>query len=214
MPEFAHSTGQFERGWKGNNTKREALFGDLIGIIHSCTYRSFSCIVEYADLHKLSPENQKAYALNAYSLAGRTCVKHVSDWRKREPGMLEIPTGFAFEEGDEGAGMLSDRMWKDGYPKPHFLPKKKRLDRDGSPVYAYTPLQAADILAYEIFRLHHDQFEEHPRFTTFSSWRWGLRQFANLPGADEWGYYSPRDLAALNAKLESLSEDPNPNAIS
>lgn len=207
MTEFAHSQGAFENGWRDNKPRRDQLFGDLVGIIQSHAYRSFSCTVEYEQFFNLSTDNQKEFAMCAYSLAGRTCLRHISDWMKREPGLSSMPIGYAFEEGDEGAGMLSERMWKDGYPRPHFLPKKDRLDKDGAPVNAYTPLQAADILAYEIFRLYHDQFEPHPRFTTWDEYRWGIKQFWNSLGSSEWGCYTPKNLNDLNARFTSLSED-------
>lgn len=66
----------------------------------------------------------------------RTGLRHISDWNQRESGLSHIPIGYAFEEGDEGASMLSDRMWKDGYPRPHFLPKKDGVRKDGSPANA------------------------------------------------------------------------------
>ena len=213
MSEFAHSTRQFKHGWKGEKIKRDRLFGDLVGIIQSHAYRSFACTVEYEDFFRLSVENQKEFSMTAYSLAGRTCIKHVSDWKKREPGLSMVPTGYVFEEGDEGASQLSGRMWKDGYPRPHFLPKKDRVDKGGNPVNAYTPLQAADVLAYEIFRLHHDRFDPNPRFLREANRRWGIKAFWNFPGSSEWGFYSPKDLDNLNAKFTSRSEDLKARAV-
>jgi hypothetical protein len=207
MTEFAHSQGAFQIGWKGDNARREKLFGDLVGIIKSHVYRSFACTVEYEHFFRLSASNQKEFAMCAYSLAARTCLRHISDWKKRETGLSCIPIGYAFEEGDEGASMLSDRMWKDGYPRPHFLPKKDGVRKDGSPANAYTPVQAADILAYEIFRLYHDHFEPTPRFTSWDKYRWGIKQFWNHAGSSEWGCYEPKDLEDLNARFSSLSAD-------
>ena len=45
MSEFAHSTGTFREGWKGNDDRRKKIFGDLVGIIKSHAYRSFACVM-------------------------------------------------------------------------------------------------------------------------------------------------------------------------
>jgi len=209
MNKFAVSAPPFD-GLKGDKPRRDRLIGDLLGIIQSHAYRSFACTVEFADFYKLSEANQNEFSLNAYSLCGRTCVKHISDWRRRE-GLLKVPVGYAFEEGDKGAGLLSERMWKDGYPRPHFLPKKDRSDKHGSPVAGFTPLQAADILAYELYRLYSDmKFSQTPRFTTPDTHRWPMQQFDKFPGSNEWGLYEPRDLGNLDQKLADLSDSDVP----
>src|SRR3990172_8990662 len=43
--DFAKSVGEFENGWKGNTTRREALASDLMQIISECGLRKFGCIL-------------------------------------------------------------------------------------------------------------------------------------------------------------------------
>jgi hypothetical protein len=76
-------------------------------------------------------------------------VADISNWKQQE-GLSHVPTGYVFEEGDNGAGLLSERLLKDGHSRPYFLPKKDRAEPDGTRINAYTPLQAADMLAYEL----------------------------------------------------------------
>lgn len=197
MVDFAHSQGEFI-GWKDDETHRRNLLAGLMEIIQSHVYRKFGCVIENSEFDQLSEENQREFGLNAYSLAGRTCVADVSKWKKQE-GLSHVPTGYVFEEGDEGAGELSRRMFEDGHSQPHFLPKKDRTGPDGSPINAYTPLQAADMFAYELAKPFKDLLEGKPRVESF---RWGFNQFDHIPG--EPGYYSPKNLVELNVALDSL----------
>ena len=136
--------------------------------------------------------------MNAYTLVGRTCVAAVSLWKQRE-GLSHVPTGYVFEDGDDGGGRLRDRMLQDGHSRPYFLPKKDRIAPDGSPVNAYTPLQAADVLAYEIAKRTNDVLQGKRG----SKPRWAFEQFGQIPG--EPGYYSPKNLQELSLKNATLS---------
>lgn len=197
MVDFAACQRQF-LGWRDNETRRRTLFGDLMGIIKAHVYCKFGCAIENDQFYALSPANQQEFALNAYSLAGRTCVADVYKWKARN-GLGHVPTGYVFEEGDEGAGLLVQRMEEDGHATPRFKPKVDRVEPDGSPINAYTPLQAADILAYEFAKPYKDVLAGNPP----SKFRWGFDQLNHIPG--EIGTYSPRDLRELNEKLNELS---------
>jgi hypothetical protein len=109
MVDFAASQDQFREGWKDNESRRRKLLGDLVGIIQAHAYRSFINVVENKYFDKLSVENQRLFSLNNYSLAGRGAVAKISEWRKRTSGFEGVPTGYVFEEGDEGSDGLSMR---------------------------------------------------------------------------------------------------------
>jgi hypothetical protein len=64
--------------------------------------------------------------------------------------MGQAPIAYVFEAGDRHRGRLMERMEQDAFPPPIFLPKKDVV-RDGVLYPGFTPLQAADILAYEHF---------------------------------------------------------------
>jgi len=97
MAEFAGSRQQFD-GWKGNEERRQQLFGDLMEIIKSHVYRQFASIIIMDGWDKLSVGNKQEYSLNAYVLAARSCAARVRDWQKAEN--FKSPTGYAFEDGD------------------------------------------------------------------------------------------------------------------
>jgi hypothetical protein len=137
MVEFAQSRKQFANGWKDDEPRRHHLHGDLLDIIKSHVYRQFASVVEMGTFDTLSGENKKEYSLNAYALAARSCAADVRMWQVRE--RFQPPTGYAFEDGDDGKGKISERFLEDGLSRPEFKLKKDTI-KDGAPVRAYTPL--------------------------------------------------------------------------
>ena len=186
MVDFAASRGEFAAGWKDDEQRA--------GQIELSRAYPVYALAQLPELLR----GKKEFALGAYSLAGRTCVADMANWKQRE-NLLHVPTGFVFEEDDEGAGELSTRLLEDGHSRPVFLPKKDRVNPDGNPVNAYTPLQAADMFAYELAKPFRDLLNGKPRVSSF---RWAFEEFNRIHG--ETGYYSPKNLIELNEKLESL----------
>lgn len=203
MVDFASCRKQFRTGWREDEPRRRSLYSDLIGIINSHVYRQFASVIESDQFGKLSPENRKEYSLNSYVLACRTCAAEITRWKTRE-GLDHVPTGFAFEDGDIGRGMLTKRFLEDGYPEPTFLPKRDTARSDGTMINGYTPLQAADILAYELHKPYRDILSGKPQTEKF---RWGFEQLSKIPGVP--GYYSPKNLDELGRKLEALTAERN-----
>ena len=199
MVDFANFRKQFAKGWEEDEPRRRRLLGDLVGIIKSHVYRLFSSSIEMNTFDTLSSENKKEYSFNAYVLAARSCAADVRRWQKREK--FTPPTAYAFEDGDGGKGMLEKRFLEDNLSKPVFKLKKDTVQPDGSTIRGYTPLQAADILAYELHKPHRDLLAGKPRIPRF---RWALGELLRVPG--EPGYYSPKHLRDLNERLEALSE--------
>jgi hypothetical protein len=199
MVDFANFKKQFANGWQDNEPRRRRLLGDLVGIIKSHTYRLFSSSIEMHTFNTLSTENKKEYSLNAYVLAARSCAADVRRWQEREK--FTPPTAYAFEDGDGGKGKLEKRFLDDNLSKPVFKLKKDTVQPDGSTIRGYTPLQAADLLAYELHKPHRDLLAGKPRIPRF---RWALKELLRVPG--EPGYYTPKNLRDLNERLEGLSE--------
>jgi hypothetical protein len=199
MKEFAGSRVQFAEGWKDNEARRQKLFGDLIGIIKSHVYRKFGSVIIMDGWEKLSQGNKQEYSLNAYVLAARTCAARVREWQEAEN--FKSPTGYAFEDGDEGKGMLDKRFVDDNLPRPVFKPKKDRQKPDGTTERGYTPLQAADILAYELQKPTNNMLAGKPRVPKF---RWGLEELLQIPG--EPGIYTIKHLKDLNERLQILTD--------
>lgn len=197
MVDFAGSRKQFANGWKNDEKRRQNLFADLIGIIKGRAYRKFASAIEMRTFNRLSDANKKQYALNAYVLAARSCATDVRIWQEKEH--FQPATAYVFEDGDDGRGKMIQRFLNDNLPIPHFKPKKDGIKDDGTEIKAYTPLQAADILCYELLKLHRHVLSGKP----VQKFRYGLAQLLRMPG--EPGYYSPENMVELNRKLDKLT---------
>ncbi len=194
MKEYAHSTGQFAHGWKGDGKRRDALLADLMSIIKSHAYRKFGIVVRNDTFRAtVSSETQKDWHLNAYSLAGRSCAKQVNQWAMEEK--YRSPIELVFEKGDQGAGKLHHRLVEDGYGAPSFKPKKDEVTPEGLAIPSFVPLQAADFLAYEIFlEVTRDiRGSEIPQ-------RWGMNQFEGMLG--DIGTYKVEDLSQFQDMVD------------
>src|SRR5882724_6897842 len=176
MHRFAHSLEEF-KGWDQDENRRRTLLADLLGILQSHTYRKFGAIIINRFLTtKLSHENVKTFNLCAYSLAGLDIAYSALSWAKRE-AISNLPQ-LVFEDGDLHKGKLMDSFKQHGFPAPSFEPKKDGIDRHGLAVQAFTPLQAADILAYEILNAYTkiDAGKPLPKL------RWPYKQLETIPG--------------------------------
>lgn len=188
MVDFASSREQFRQGWREDEARRQHLLGDLLGLIKSHAYRQFSSAVEMKTFSRLSAENKRKSSLNAYVLAARTCAADVRRWQGQEG--FYSPTAFIFEDGDEGRGMLKRRFLEDGLSEPIFAPKRE-----------CAIVQAADILAYELYRPHRDMLAGR---RTPSRFRYAFKELRDIPGVP--GYYSASNLADVDGELRRLSE--------
>ena len=74
-----------------------------------------------------------------YALAGRTVARSLNEWKAAQPGTRDKLL-VVFEDGTKHKGDLIDVMQRDGLPCPAFRKKHEGI-----------PLQAADLLAWEVF---------------------------------------------------------------
>lgn len=175
MVDFAASQEEFEHGWKNNEPRRRKLLSDLVEIIRKHAYRRFGCAIENKVLlQNLSKEQLDEYSLNAYAIAGMNCTAQVIRWCKRDTISFET-VEFVFEDGDHGKGKLIKHFNDYLGMTPIF--KAKRDKRTGyRNILGFTPLQSADLLAYEIVKgcKEMDEREHEPR--------WGIKELLQIPG--------------------------------
>jgi hypothetical protein len=156
MKEFAHSVGAFADGWKGDESKRRSFIQDLNSVIAFHRTASFVCAVNRPEFESLNDEFRlREYFGNEYAFCGMTCVQQVYKWLT-ERG-LPASAECVFEDGDE-RGRLTELMKSRGYPEPVFRPKRDRITPVGI-IPGRVPLQAADMLAYEL-HLNYDRYGE------------------------------------------------------
>jgi hypothetical protein len=136
MVEFAHSVGQFKKGWKGNEPKRQAFLNRLIGILAFRAKFSVGAGVLMSAYREVDQVYELHERFNPFPLCGITCVDQAVQYRDR--AAQYSPIEFIFERGDEDRGQLIAGMKRFVQQEPIFRCKKK------------TPaLQAADFTAYE-----------------------------------------------------------------
>jgi hypothetical protein len=131
--------------------KYPGLLDDLAHIIHAYSMRKFGMVVRVGALHRLVPEKEYTkWNLDAYSYAGRACAAQVRLWAEQE-GLRSVPE-LVFATGDKGRNQLEARLRNDGFTGVRFQPAIDHRDnKTGFVIPAAVPLQAADLLAYELF---------------------------------------------------------------
>jgi len=110
---------------------------------------------------------------------------------------------LVFEDGDAGKGELISILRRDGFSAPVFQPKRDRVDADGTIVKCAIPLQAADLLAFELF----DPIRKIERDGYIKRIKKTYREIDRVPG--EPGCYEVESLTALKNRLVDLSRSIN-----
>jgi hypothetical protein len=134
-----------------NLKNHPGLLEDLASIIRDYAMRKFGMVVRVRELHSKVPKaDYNKFDLNAYSYAGRACAAQVRMWASKEH-LRSLPR-LVFAKGDAGRDQLETRLRKDGFTGVAFEPAKDEKDRKtGFIAPGVIPLQAADLLAYELF---------------------------------------------------------------
>jgi len=142
MNEFAHSRGEYS-DWKGDEPRRREFLSKLIGIIGRRARRGFGASVYMSDYNAVAEiSDLRERCGEPYVLCGVNCVKMVQSWAEHYG--MEMPACF-FENGAPGKGDLLNRLSDLGLRTIAFAQKP-----------AYLEFQAADLVAYEIFKMSSD----------------------------------------------------------
>jgi uncharacterized protein DUF3800 len=185
MREFAHSTGRFQ-SLKGKEEKRKQLFGRLTQIISShANYWVGACLPMDVYL-RTDADFQLHEAFHPYPLCAMTCVQLIQLWMDAHH-MLHTQVNFVFESGDEHHGQLDAIIRKHVEAVPQFKTKQEA-----------SALQAADILAYELLKVHR-QFFLNP-LQLFERFRTSFTLFRNIP--NYWGPVREDQLRVLCRLME------------
>jgi hypothetical protein len=178
MSEFAQSTGQF-KGWKDQEQRRIALLDALIGLLKSRALHWFGACVLSSDYDCVDADYQLHEFATKYALCATTLTEIVSTWRENQHRTESLE--FVFEEGDLGAGQLSDFVFANTGYRPLFRQK------------AVCPLQAADFAAYEVRKIYKMVLVETDKL--FEKVRKSLERLHEMPCY--WGQFREQDLRAL-----------------
>lgn len=170
MREFAHSVGPW-KSWKGDERRRRNLYGDLISIIVETVSLKVGSVIAVSRFERIPQDLREHFRFTKYSLAARTVAADIRRWTQRERITINIP--MVFEDGDKGKGDLMAVFENDQLPMPQFRNKVDTVA--GAALVA--PLQAADIIAYEIYNA-----AEKAERDALSTMRWAIGVLDKIPG--------------------------------
>ncbi|MBI4281890.1 MAG: DUF3800 domain-containing protein [Chloroflexi bacterium] len=182
---------------KWSRELRQTRLNTLLEIIKKHTLGSVGCLVPKALFDSVMSPFAKAFCGGAYGLAATVCARLLLPTLIGVDGWME----YSFEDGAEGRGELLtfyDKQKAYGRANMRNLRMVGLAFRDKR---VYLPLQAADILAYELFR-------EFPRSQGLQERRSVRYPLASLhePPFSQWHYLDEERLRQLNAELSNPRE--------
>ena len=137
---LAQSQGEY-KGWDKQPGRAEALLADLVDIITAQAFRKFGIVVQSDTVPALADIQQ--IELTMIRVAGSIIVGEVEEWAAREK--YRIRPEYVFEDGDRDQKTLRYAVKRITGVSPSFRFKRDNPKRK---IIAFTPLQAADLLAY------------------------------------------------------------------
>lgn len=136
------------RGWEP--TRRNEFVRQAQGIIKRYTLVAVGSAVIKKDFEEVLPPPIIKFYGGAYGWCAHECVSAVSNWCDRAKQKEHIK--WVFEKGTEGSGQI-EKYFHMSSRNPR-VSEMLRIGIDGCSFYAkdVLPLQAADVVAYEIFK--------------------------------------------------------------
>ncbi len=139
-----------ERGW--NPARRTSFLGELQPIIKSCTKVAVGSAVIKEDWEEVMPEWLTRFFGGTYGWCAHECIVAVRKWCERPSARSRTsrPVCWAFERGAEGQHQVEAM-----FAELSNISELKAAFRIGAlsfPDKDVVPLQAADLLAYEVFK--------------------------------------------------------------
>jgi hypothetical protein len=153
-------------GW--NPTRRAAFLRELHPIIKSCTKVAVGTAIIKEDWQEVMPDWLKRFFGGVYGWCAHECVVAVRVWCERPNRGHAHPITWAFEQGAQGQAQVLQMFTE--LSRDPTLKKEYRLGPISFPGKEVVPLQAADTLAYEIFKQVENQIldrGEKPRRAIF-----------------------------------------------
>jgi hypothetical protein len=144
MKDFAHSKGEYEH-WKGDEKRRRRFIASLVQTLNRLT-KGFVRGVVLEDFRATDFRYQLKESVGGpYSLAQAACIGSIIDsLMAKFPKSADEPFNWYVERGDAGQPEFRKFLRREWGIEPSFIP---RIDPTSGE--AYTPLLAADLIAYE-----------------------------------------------------------------
>jgi len=137
-----------ERGW--NPHRRNAFLSELHPILKRRTKVAIGTAVIKEDWESVMPDWLKRFFGGVYGWCAHNCVVGSREWCERPNRQYKHPINWVFEKGADGQGQVAT-MFTELEREP-VLSQQFRIGSWGFACKSVVPLQAADVLAYEIFK--------------------------------------------------------------
>ena len=137
-----------DRGWEP--TRRKNFLKKAHRIIKDFTYTPIGSAVVKKDFEDILPEPIKKFFGGEYGWCAHECILAVSNWSDR--AKHHEPIEWIFEEGTKGSGQIIYYLQR--CSETPTISQMTRVKRNGWSFKskAIIPLQAADVVAYEIYK--------------------------------------------------------------
>lgn len=183
MTDFENRRGQFDN-W--STTAKKDLLNRLLPIIDEHTFSSIGCIVRRESFDTLLSPFVKQLCGDAYGVAALACWRHLGEMLKGVDGWMDC----TMERGARGCGALQLIHAEDSkFPEWHYNHRILGLSFRDKRVFL--PLQAADILAYELWKQSARQFGQETRPPRYPLKVIGQKKH-------QWHYFQEKHLRELN----------------
>lgn len=196
--------GEFADGW--DSSRRTRFVIKLQGILKTCTYSAVSAAVIKEDFEAVMPPWVKNLFGGTYGWCACMCVSAMLGWcsERNHAG----PINWTFESGTDGAREIGEMFQALQLPE---LRDMYRIGSVGFDTKLLKPLQAADLIAYEIFKHIENQVldagKRPPRLSALGLFRkqdWRYATFWNKDRMSAWLAESGRDKSFGDIPIDQL----------
>ena len=194
MAEFAHSTGQF-KAWTDETMRRKRL-SRLLGVIEKYVIASVGFVLVRRAYDTIISADSREYGGGPYGLLAVKTFADVGEMIRLTG--LRGKVAYVFEEGAKGRDQV-ERVYRGLKKSQSHLERNRLLDLSFKDKRQCLPLQAADILAYELYRGLDEQIKNTGRST-----RYPFKRLARLPLA--WDIVGDREMIAFERVLSVASQ--------
>jgi len=195
MNKFANGAPPF-KGWP--EKKRQARLARLLTIINRHALGSVGWVINKPLYDKVVAEKAQSICGSPYGLAAVACFTDVAS-AMRGMKIVDAWVAYVFEKGTEGQAdilkMFNENM-RDPARKEHFRLLSLRFEDKRK----YLPLQAADILAYELYQ----HFPRQLGLSRRSPRAYVMSRLSER--ASYWGYYEEQELRKASDALSVVAD--------
>lgn len=180
MSDFANRVKPYE-GW--TEPERQQRLTRLLGIVAEHTLASTAVVIPCKAFDSAFSDRAKAICGGPYGLAAIACFMYLAETLREEK--IDGWVNYVFESGAHGSGQLAT-LFNANYRDPEQRERLRLLSLRFDDKRLF-PLQAADMLAYELFKESPRRLGQGERPA-----RYPLKALANRPR--KWGYLSEDEL--------------------